>query len=148
MKMTMKKDSIGFKMVLNGMKASFLLAVCGLGWLEWREVFSAKIIQGLMLLVFYMYFVSAIASNYSTITNPKRVNYGAIVVRSFRQGTYVFCLFATAVPVLIYSFLWNDLRLVATGLSFIAIVIYFVSLEPLSRKLAENKEDFVHEISG
>ena len=148
MKMTMKKDSIGFKMVLNAMKASFLLAVCGLGWLELREVFSAKIIQGLMILVFYMYFVSAIASNYSTITNPKRVEYGAILGRNFHPGTYAFCLFMTAVPILIYFFGGYDLRIIATFFSLIAVTMYIVRLKPLSRKLVENKEDFVHEISG
>jgi len=126
----------------------FQLAVCGLGRLELRGMFSAEIIQGLIIAAFYLYFVSAATSNYSTIISPRKVRYGAVLGRSFHRGVFVLCLFAAALPVSIYSFFSLDFRLVITSLSVIAWAIYIISLKPLSRKLAENKEDFVHEISG
>ena len=38
------------------------------------------------------------------------------------------------------------MRIIATFFSLIAVTMYIVRLKPLSRKLVENKEDFVHDI--
>ena len=126
----------------------FQLAVCGLGWLELRGMFNAEIIQGLIIATFYLYFVSAATSNYSTIISPRNVRYGTVLGRSFHRGVFVLGLFAAALPVSIYSFFSLDFRLIITSLFGMACAIYIISLTPLSRKLADNKEDVVHQIAG
>jgi len=126
----------------------FQLVVCGLGWFALPDMFSAEVIVGLLITVFYLYFVTAAASNYSTIMSPRKVPYSAILGRSFHRGVFVVCLFAAVLPVALHSLFSFDLRLVAASLCCIALAVYIISLKPLAKKLADNKEDFIHQLSA
>jgi hypothetical protein len=119
----------------------------------WSSIFAIKIILASFVLGCYIIFSNIIAINYFSISNPPKIKFNSTFGRSSSNAGLVFLsTLITLTPVITCFFIFHDstLSLLASFmiLCIISIILYVISLKPLSEKLAENQEYFIKQISG